>query len=481
MFALIVSIKDNHMMKTINANKLSFNLLKKITLIICISFFLVGFGSIHRAKMYSKQNIINLSKEALNEVLYVVANVNSVLMQQMRVYTKFDKITSVSKNPIVIQKKLIEIRNSRYKDFLSISYIDYQSGKEYSDSGSIIDISSCNYYKRLLKNRKNNKANQMYTEEIENNIYGICKEPDVFDNEGYTYGCYIGKVSIDYIQRFLNKLKGTTLDSELGFPVIISKSSKLICSPERDKLYNYSFSNWKPSKNILDYVLDPKDVDSNGKKIIIDGCCFINEKKYSVVIGVFPKTEWSLAIITPYDVFDKSANQTIIYIIIFAVLATVLSNFIIIQIFRYEFRPLGELNLKFKEIAAGEADLTKRINIKRQRKTEIGDIQIAFNEYLSQLQNMIKDVAKSKDELLDVFEGLSSAIIKIKKEHKKINETLDLLDKSENKEKILDNGLRKLDNASANLDFLIPELENILNELYMPVGKLSSSVEGFKY
>jgi len=467
-------------MNTKYTNKLSFSLLKKISIIIISSFVLVGFGSIHRAKLYSRQNLIKASKESLNEVLYIVANVNSVLMQQMRVYTKFDEITSSSSDPIEIQKRLFQLKSKKYDKFISISYIDYNSGYEYKDDGiTITDVREKQYYKQLINQRQEKKALQLYTDEIEDNIYGICKEPDVFGKDGLTCGCFIGRVSINYIQNFLNKLKGKNLKSDIGFPIVLNTSLKFICSPEKEITSKYNFDSWKPSDNILNYVKNPYEKNKEGVKEIINGDCFINNKKYSIVAGLFSKTNWTLCVVTPYKTFDKSANQTMIWIVIFVLLAVILSNIIIVQIFKFEFKPLGELNQKFKEIAAGEADLTKRIEIK-QRKTEIGDIQNSFNEYLLQLQNMIKDVAKSKNELIETYTNLASVINKLKKEHKKLNEIIEILNNTNDKD-MFKHSLKKLNLLSSNFDFLIPELENILKKTYTPVGKLSSSVDGFKY
>ena len=464
----------------VHTNKLSYSLLKKISAIIITFFLLVGFGSIHRAKMYSRKNLINASKESLNEVLYIVANVNSVLMQQMRIYTKFDEITSTSTNPVEIQKRLFQLKDKMYNKFVSISYIDYASGYEYKDDGvTITNIRNYPYYKQLINQRQKNKALQLYTDVLDDNIYGICKEPDIFDKNGLTYGCYIGKANIDYIQNFLNKLKGKTLDSEMGFPIVLNTSLKIICSPEKDVTSKYSFKDWKPTDNILNYVMKPYEKNKEGVKEIVNGDCFINNKKYSIVAGLFSKTNWTLCVVTPYKTFDKSANQTMVWIVVFILLAVILSNIIIVQIFKFEFKPLGELNQKFKEIAAGEADLTKRIEIK-QRKTEIGDIQNSFNEYLLQLQNMIKDVAKSKNELVETYTNLASVINKLKKEHKKLNEIIEILNDTNDKD-MFKHSLKKLNLLSSNFDFLIPELENILKKTYTPVGKLSSSVDGFKY
>lgn len=452
--------------------RLKFSLLFKVLGLIIISFVITAFGSIHRARIYSRENSINLTEENLNEVLYIVANINSVLMQQMRIYTKFDPITSTNPNPKAIQKRLIEIAPQRYKDFITISYVDYNTCFEYFDNGKVEDCSNKGYFLKLADNRLKHqkKADQMYTDEIEPDIYGICKEADIFDNNNYTVGCFIGRVSIDgYIQRFLNKLKGDRIDSPKGFPVILSSDLNFICAPQKDFFSDKNLASFEVSDDVVRYVLKPIEKDENGKKKCVSGDIKINGKLYSISVGLFSKTSWTLGIITPYSTFNNSSTKTVIFIVIYALVATVLSAFIIYFIFNKEFKPLNELAASFKLIASGDADLTKRLDGK-MRSSEIGEIQAAFNEYITNLQGMIKDVYKTKEDLLKKTNKLTIILGKVRRELVKLDDG------------IKDNvDIKELDTISANIDLLFPELEEITKEIYHPVGKLSSIIDGFKF
>ena len=464
---------------------LSLNLLWKITIIILLSFTLVGYGSIRRAKIFNRENMIKKSEETLNEILYIVANINSVVMQQMRMYTKFDPITSTSKDPAVIQKELIKISDKRYKDMVSVSYVDYKQGLEYFDDGRIEKVGSKEYFIKLkdsrIENKKTNKgkqkAGQMYTGEIEPDLYGMCKEADVFDSDGYTVGCFIGRVSISkYLQRFLDKLNND-LHASNSFPVILSSEQKFVCIPEKEKFEGKTLSSFNTSKNIKDYVSSPYEKDENGKKICISGDFFMGKNKYSITVGLFSKTEWCLGIITPYSTFDKAANHTVKFIIAYAIIAAIISLSIIYFCFWYEFRPLKFLNKAFKMIASGEADLTQRLGSKFQRQTEIGEIQKSFNEYLANLQGMVREISVSKNDVLNKTQKLVLILEKIKNEFENIDSNV-----KELKEKNVENDIIKtIDKASANLDFLIPELEVETKDIYTPLGKLSSAIDGFKY
>lgn len=454
---------------------LSFTLLWKITAVIILSFSLVGFGSIRRARKYNNENLILASEETLNEILYVVANVNSVLMQQMRMYTKFDDITSTSSDPQKIHQELIKIKSKRYKEFRSVSYIDYTTGFEYFDDGSVMNASQQIYLSKLRCEAKKQKAGQLYTEELEPGIYGVCKEPDTFDNDGFPIGCYIGRAKVGYLQRFLDKLYRNDISSSRGFPIILSSNLDFICSPDKDYVKEKKLTDFKVSTNIVDYVKKPYEKDINGKKIVLTGDIVINNTKCFISVGLFSKTSWVLGIITPYEAINRTASKTTLFIILYGSIATILSLFIIYFCFLFEFRPLMILNKKFIDISNGDADLTKRIETKQKRKTEVGEIQESFNTYLSNLQGMIKDLAKTKDDITKISSKFATTLSSTKKEFDNISKEIKKLEAYDNVD------IANLHKASANLDFLIPELESLIKEIYRPIGRLSSNISGFKY
>ena len=109
-------------------------------------------------------------------------------------------------------------------------------------------------------------------------------------------------------------------------------------------------------------------------------------------------------------------------------------------------------------------------SLQEMRSSEIGEIQAAFNEYITNLQGMIKDVYKTKEDLLKKTNKLTLILGKVRREFAKLDNG------------IKDNvDIKELDTISANIDLLFPELEETTKEIYHPVGKLSSIIDGFKF
>ncbi|MBQ8679400.1 MAG: cache domain-containing protein [Treponema sp.] len=137
----------------------------------------------------------------------------------------------------------------------------------------------------------------------------------------------------------------------------------------------------------------------------------INGKKYfSVYTPVRDKSgdiSGMLFIAKSVDVITNVMRQ-IIVIIIPIIIGMVILLVIVSMIFlRILLKPLNGVKVTLNDISSGDADLTKRIDLKSQ--DEIGDVVKGFNKFAEKLQAIIGDVKYSKDELLEAGENLSGA------------------------------------------------------------------------
>lgn len=75
------------------------------------------------------------------------------------------------------------------------------------------------------------------------------------------------------------------------------------------------------------------------------------------------------------------------------VLSLPLIIFVVLFIRRFVVRPLAEMNLSLAEIAKGEGDLTRRLNV--SGKDEIGQTAATFNEMLGTIAQLVRHVSES--------------------------------------------------------------------------------------
>ena len=107
------------------------------------------------------------------------------------------------------------------------------------------------------------------------------------------------------------------------------------------------------------------------------------------------------------DVVSNIMRQ-IVTIIIPIIIGLVIVLVIVATIFlRILLKPLNGVKVTLNAISSGDADLTKRIELKSQ--DEIGDVVNGFNKFAGKLQTIIGDVKTSKDDLMVAGENLSSA------------------------------------------------------------------------
>ena len=109
----------------------------------------------------------------------------------------------------------------------------------------------------------------------------------------------------------------------------------------------------------------------------------------------------------PRSVIDD-ASRKMIMVILPVVVALIVVLIIISFIFlKTMLKPLIGVKDTLIDISSGDADLTKRIELKSQ--DEIGDVVKGFNAFAGKLQTIIADVKTSKDDLVVAGEDMASA------------------------------------------------------------------------
>jgi len=138
---------------------------------------------------------------------------------------------------------------------------------------------------------------------------------------------------------------------------------------------------------------------------------------------------------TPIDAIDSTIISLLLTIIITIIIVGIIALFITVIFTRSIVRPIKEVNNQLKEIADGEGDLTKEIQVKSQ--DEIGDMATEFNKMLATLRTMLgqvsatsETVAASSEQLLASSEQTSFATNQVVLSIQEIANTVELQDKN---------------------------------------------------
>ena len=127
-----------------------------------------------------------------------------------------------------------------------------------------------------------------------------------------------------------------------------------------------------------------------------------------------PQMNWSLGILIPASIIDSPINNAITTAIIVAFVIIGLIALITYFASAKVTQPLVEMRNAMAEIAHGDGDLTKRLEVKSN--DEIGALVIEFNTFTDKLRSLPKDTANTKavsdaaDHLRDVSHATSKEI-----------------------------------------------------------------------
>ena len=158
-------------------------------------------------------------------------------------------------------------------------------------------------------------------------------------------------------------------------------------------------------KTPWDMMMDDVIAGNSGYDILVDPLS--NEKKVVAYAPVGDVSGWSVVCAVPYDEYYSSLSkvtQVIVISIIVAAAIVIIGSLILVSIL---IKPLSFVKTTINDISTGDADLTKRIDIKLN--DEIGDVVNGFNKFTEKLQTIIGQVKKSRDTLGNAGAALDSS------------------------------------------------------------------------
>ena len=158
-------------------------------------------------------------------------------------------------------------------------------------------------------------------------------------------------------------------------------------------------------KTPWDLMMDDVIAGNSGYDILVDPAS--NQKKVVAYAPVGDVSGWSIVCAVPYDEYYSSLSKVtnvIIISIIVAAAIVIIGSLILVSIL---IKPLSFVKTTINDISTGDADLTKRIDIKLN--DEIGDVVTGFNKFTEKLQTIIAQVKSSRDSLGNAGSVLDSS------------------------------------------------------------------------
>lgn len=182
-------------------------------------------------------------------------------------------------------------------------------------------------------------------------------------------------------------------------------------------IYDHPFViNVRTGKYVATYDVDPVvegksvyDGISDGFKSIVDRICngedvgtdvYYDEivgEKYSVAYYPVYDSDWVVICRAPYSDFYSGISELFYSMVIIALIALVIAFIVGMFVVNVAIKPLNNVGVAIKEIASGDADLTRRLKVGTQ--DEIGHLASGFNDFTEKLHSIVSELKDSKDDL----------------------------------------------------------------------------------
>ena len=449
------SAKQNKQEKSL---VLSIILILGIVIIACIAL-LVTVTSLN-----VRSNTIEEDSESYSAITdaYSLAMGNRIngFINALNIYLYNDIILQGDTNQTV--DWLLAHTSQRNRDFDYILYADI-NGNAYTDLGGATFVADREYFIEVTRNGKDFFVGNPIASKITGKSVFHVARP--VKNRGKTIGVIVGVIEVNSFCKEVNQIK---VGSD-GFACIISGDGNIMAHRDQSVIMNVnllSVGNEYPGlSNVARNIV--KGLSGIEWAIGLDG---VTEEAF--IYAPIPNTNWGFATVVPKDQIVYLSNLTIRDGIVMGIVSTVIILIIMAIIMEVSLKPLEVLEHAIIEIASGDADLTKRLEIKSNN--DIGVVVRGFNLFVDNLQDIIHDVKKAKEELDAVALNMIS---NIKTTKNAISEILENV--GETREQILHQGSSVEETADAikQVTSNIDSLDRLIENQTSGVTQASAAVE----
>lgn len=214
-------------------------------------------------------------------------------------------------------------------------------------------------------------------------------------SDGKLFGVLGSDVGLDYLTK---QVLGVKLGSS-GYAFLVDKEGKILVHPNPDYVMKKNLKD--VSAGLADFSAKAAGAESGHTNYMLNGV----EKM--MTYAKVPSTGWYLCVtVDKADVFAPIKKQFITLVLIGGALLIIGSAIFAFFVGRL-LKPLGLLYDRVADVAEGDGDLTKRIDV-GARKDEIGMLAEKINDFIGNIHSIIVQVSTASTTLTSDSEKLNS-------------------------------------------------------------------------
>jgi len=365
-----------------------------IGLIILVSLSILGAASYWNAN--------KLIAEEMENSLTAMAKNNSEKLG-MWIELRKSEIALLANSPTIKAGNLqdsieyLKAEVKRNPAYLRLIYID-PTGHSTNTVGESRNLADRDYFKAAKEGKTT--IGQPIVSQVDGKMIVVIATPILKD--GVFAGCLGGSVDLDSIVTLVNEIKA----GKTGYAYAIQNNGLVIFHPQKDLVLKANLlkdANTGPTlkklaENMVKAEQGVAQYSQNG------------QDKYLAYTPI-PGTTWSLGVNVPVKEVTAKLNRLMwtsrIIVLVILSLSVLFSFFVANSITK----PLASMKTMLQDIAQGEGDLTKRLDV--SSKDEIGEAAHFFNLFVDKLHGLISRVA-------DTTNKVSSASVELRSNSERI-------------------------------------------------------------
>ncbi len=277
-------------------------------------------------------------------------------------------------------------------------------GISHNDNGSTTNIAERSYFKAIMKEGKERYIDDpVISKTTGQPVVHITRA--VKDKHGRTFAMLAGVINVQKLTKEIKRIQ----IGEKGYGYLLASDGLVIAHPVEEFVMQKNFitgiTGGINGKNGDMIAVATKMTNGERGETWVNANARIG--KDLIVYKPIEGTPWSMALSIPdYQIYNL-VNKIKALLIIGGALSVIILILIgVIALFK-ALKPLNIVEKAISDIASGDADLTKRIDI--NSNNEIGYVVKGFNTFAAKLQEIISDVKSSKNELSIAGEDMNAS------------------------------------------------------------------------
>ena len=372
---------------------LRFGMRLGIEIIVLIA--VLSLATIFAVRKGTEKTYISSTTELIQAEVQGLSYRNSKFMQQLRMYTMADPV-QFGEGKEALVKWIVAHRKIRSSDFKEIAFCDYETGIATNDEGETRDVSGTEYFQFMKNGGKSQYISNPVGTSNEDAAYYVCKSVSINKK---AIGFIAGAVSHSRLSEAIDAIKV----GENGYAILLAGDGTIMSFPNHEIVMRENFTRINAEYKGLPEIARSMVAGESGT-----GWVYAPSGDELMVYSPVNGTPWSMAICVPSaQVYETSRSLAFIMFAFALGIALVLILTSGISVYRM-LKPLRILDKNLNGIASGNADLTQRIKV--HSNDDIGSVSGGFNTFVEKLQNIMKDVKSSRNDLSEAGSEMQEGI-----------------------------------------------------------------------